>query len=291
MNPDTITRTATQHSIAQCVTLACLLEVTAPKPGNVHRGADFDDLTFTDFAASAVMIGPALAQGAEIGVGPAILQAVQATQQVVGSNSNLGMILLLGPLAAVPREQPLYVGIAEVLASLGPRDTEAIWQAIRHAKPGGMGQVDKHDVAGPPPSSILEAMQLAADRDRIAAQYVNRFVHVLDHVVPWLVGARIRWSSLMDAIVHTHVRLLAEFPDTLIARKAGRETAEKAAWIARQVLESGSPGDEAYHNALADLDFWLRSDGHKRNPGTTADLIAAGLFVLLRDALIAPPYR
>jgi len=42
---------------------------------------------------------------------------------------------------------------------------------------------------------------------------------------------------------------------------------------------------------LADFDFWLRSDGHRRNPGTTADLIAAALFVLLRDGLIDPPYR
>jgi triphosphoribosyl-dephospho-CoA synthase len=268
-----------------------LLEVTAPKPGNVHRGADFDDLTFTDFLVSAAMIGPALARAGENGVGPAMLQAVEATQQAVGSNSNLGMILLLGPLAAVPREQSLRVGVDQVLKNLDQRDAEAIWQAISHAKPGGMGQVDKHDVSGPPPPSILEAMQLAADRDRIAAQYVNGFADVFDRVVPWLLESKARCGSLIDAIVHTHVRLLAELPDTLIARKAGLETAEKAAWLARQVLESGSSGGEGYHNALADFDFWLRSDGRKRNPGTTADLIAAGLFVLLRDALLVPPYH
>ena len=38
--------------------------------------------------------------------------------------------------------------------------------------------------------------------------------------------------------------------------------------------------------ALADFDFWLRSDGHRRNPGTTADLIAAALFAGLRDGWI-----
>ena len=43
-------------SIGQCASLACLLEVSAPKPGNVHRGADFEDMTFADFAASRFAI-------------------------------------------------------------------------------------------------------------------------------------------------------------------------------------------------------------------------------------------
>ena len=37
-------------------TLACLWEATAPKPGNVYRGADFDDLTYADFITSAAVI-------------------------------------------------------------------------------------------------------------------------------------------------------------------------------------------------------------------------------------------
>jgi triphosphoribosyl-dephospho-CoA synthase len=280
-----------RHSTAQCVTLACLLEVTAPKPGNVHRGADFDDLTLTDFLVSGAVIGPLLEQATTLGVGQAMLEAARSTRQIVGTNSNLGMILLLGPLAAVPREQTLRPGVAEVLNQLDRRDTEAIWQAINHAQPGGMGAAPQHDLAGPPPGRIVEAMQLAADRDLIAAQYANGYHHVFEFVAPWLLESHGQFKSLLTAIVHTHVRLLAEFPDTLIARKAGRETAEKAAHLARQVLATGSPDSEMYHQALGDLDFWLRSDGHRRNPGTTADLIAAGLFVLLRDELIEPPYR
>ena len=60
---------------------------------------------------------------------------------------------------------------------------------------------------------------------------------------------------------------------------------------AQRVLDSGSPGDDAYDRELVELDFWLRSEGHRRNPGTTADLVAAGLFVALRDGIIRPPYR
>lgn len=280
-----------QHTIAQCVTLACLLEVTAPKPGNVHRGADFDDLTFADFLVSGVTIGPLLAQAAEIGVGSAVLQAVEATQRAIGTNSNLGMILLLAPLAAVPQGESLRDGVQVVLQQLGPEDAAAIWQAINAARPGGLGRAEQHDVAGPPPQSILDAMRLAADRDLVAAQYANGFAHVFGHVVPWLCEERQRLGSLMDAIVRTQIRMLAQFPDTLIARKSGMEIAARASQLAQQVLGAASSSDQAYHGALADFDFWLRSAGRKRNPGTTADLLAAGLFVVLRDRLIEPPYR
>src|SRR5690349_6173570 len=94
-------------SIGQCATLACLLEVTAPKVGNVHRGADFPDLTFTDFAASAVAIAPAMENARQTGVGRAALDAITATRQVVSTNTNLGMVLLIAPLAAAPRDEPL----------------------------------------------------------------------------------------------------------------------------------------------------------------------------------------
>src|SRR5438093_10405948 len=89
-------------SIGQCATLACLLEATAPKVGNVHRGADFEDLTFNDFAVSAVAIGPAMEAAANTGVGRAVRDAVVATRKLITTNTNQGMALLFAPLAAVP---------------------------------------------------------------------------------------------------------------------------------------------------------------------------------------------
>src|SRR4029079_15757788 len=89
-------------SVGQCATLACLLEATAPKVGNVHRGADFEDLTFIDFVASAVAIGPAMEEAVTTGVGSAVRDAIVATRAAARSNTNLGMVLLLAPLAAVP---------------------------------------------------------------------------------------------------------------------------------------------------------------------------------------------
>ena len=197
-------------SIGQCATLACLLEATAPKVGNVHRGADFENLTFADFVASAVAIGPAMQNAKTTGVVVGVLEAIKATRQLVDTNTNLGMVLLLAPLAAVPREVPLGTGIANVLHGLTANDCRLVYEAIRLAQPGGMGKVEEMDVAAKEaPSDLLVAMSAAAERDLVAQQYVTDFNLVLTKVAPWLIEAASRWS-LTDAIIHTHLRLLAE---------------------------------------------------------------------------------
>lgn len=287
----TTASTGPHMTTGQCATLACLLEATAPKPGNVHRGADFEDMTFADFVISATAIGPIMDAAAENGVGETVLKAVRATRQMVDVNTNLGTVLLLAPLACVPRDEPVESGVAVVLSNLTADDTCKVYGAIRLAEPGGLGEVAEMDVAGQPPSDLLAAMRAAADRDMVARQYAEDFDQVLRFVVPSLVEGRQAGWSLTSAIIHTQLRLMANFPDSLIARKCGPKVAQQAADRARTALESGEPSDESYLRALSDLDYWLRSDGHRRNPGTTADLIAAGLFVSLREGLIDPPFR
>jgi triphosphoribosyl-dephospho-CoA synthase len=281
-----------QLSPGQCATLACLLEATAPKVGNVHRGADFEDLTFHDFAVSAVVIGPVFEATAGGGVGHTVLEAIKATQRVVTTNTNLGIVLLLAPLAAVPRAERLATtNVGRVLRNLSPADSRLVYEAIRLAKPGGMGQVEEMDIAAEAPPDLLVAMQAAAGRDLIARQYNEDFRLVLDEVLPAIAaGTGCGWS-LAESIVHTHVSLIAAHGDSLIQRKSGQQTADHASSIAKQVLAAGRPGDEDYNAALADFDFWLRSDGNHRNPGTTADLITAALFAGLRDGILPPPWR
>ncbi len=277
-------------SVGQCAALACLIEATAPKPGNVHRGADFVEMSYPDFCASALAIGPAM-DGAASGlrVGAAILQAIQATRALVGKNTNLGTVLLIAPLAAVPRDAPLASSVRDVLAALNAEDCRDVYAAIRLAQPGGMGRVDEADLASPPPDDLLAAMQLAADRDLVARQYVDGFAIVLNEVAAMILAGVERGWNLLDAVVHAQLRLMSAYPDSLIARKCGADRARQAADHAATVLELGSPGEDAYEDGLADLDFWLRSDGHRRNPGTTADLLAAGLFALLRDGRLNLP--
>jgi triphosphoribosyl-dephospho-CoA synthase len=189
----------------------------------------------------------------------------------------------------VPRDVTLRHGIVDVLDALTPEDSTYVYQAIRLAQPGGLGRVAAGDVSRSAPPDLRGAMRAAADRDLVARQYVNNFADVLDLVVPWLADGRRQSWSLPDSIVYAHLRLMSRVPDSLIERKCGTAVARQASYHAATVLDAGHPGDETYHQALADLDFWLRADHHQRNPGTTADLIAAGLFAALRDGQLLCP--
>lgn len=278
--------------VGECVSLACVWEATAPKPGNVYRGADFEDLTYVDFLTSAAIVGPVLDDAVAKGVGATVLKAVQHTRAAVATNTNLGMLLLLSPLAAVPPEKSLASGIQPVLDSLNQHDAQQVYEAIRVAQPGGLGKVDEADVSetDAPQISLVEAMQLAADRDLVARQYTNEFQDVFQ-LAKSIVGGVGRDWPLSDAIVYAFLKLLAVHPDSLIARKCGSEVATEVSAQAAQILSNGKPGESQYEQALREFDFSLRIDGHRRNPGTSADLIAAALFVLLREQRLNWPVR
>jgi triphosphoribosyl-dephospho-CoA synthase len=276
------------ESNAKHAVLACLLEATARKPGNVHPEASFADLTYGDFVRSAYLIAPSFEREADWTTGRIVLDAVGRTQREVGRNTNLGIVLLLAPLACVPSNRALGDGIGDVLMGLTQEDAALVYAAIRLSNPGGLGQVDREDVASTPSVTLREAMCLAADRDRIAAQYATGFSTVLAGADRLANGGRFpdRWE---EAVIGLHLWLMAEFPDTLIARKCGRETAEESSRRARGVLAAGWPAGESAAQQMSELDSWLRADGNRRNPGTTADLVAACLFTAFRDGRVAPP--
>lgn len=268
--------------------LACLLEATARKPGNVHPHASFSDLTYGDFVRSASLIAPSFEYAADWSVGRIVLDAVERTHRALARNTNLGILLLLAPLARVPHGVDLDRGIGDVLAGLTREDAALVYAAIRLANPGGLGSVDREDVASIPSVTLLEAMRLAAHRDLIAVQYATGFSTVFAGGRRLAAEGRFpaRWET---AVIDLHLWLMAEFPDTLIARKCGRETACEASRRARAVLDAGWPKGESPSQRMAELDMWLRADGHRRNPGTTADLVAACLFAGFRDGHITPP--
>lgn len=270
---------------------ACLLEATARKPGNVHPEASFSDLTYGDFVTSARIVAPILARAEEWGVGPTILKAIEHSRHASPRNTNLGIVLLLAPLAAVPAAQSLSAGIEGVLHRLTQQDAEAAYQAIRLAHAGGLGKVESEDVGAAPSVTLLEAMELAAHRDSIAAQYARNFETVLDRGMPLLAAIDDFENHWEDAVVRLHLTLMSELPDTLIARKCGNALAEEAAERARNVLESGGPDSSRGQVQLDEFDAWLRADGHRRNPGATADLVAACLFAGFREGTIRVPRR
>jgi triphosphoribosyl-dephospho-CoA synthase len=280
-----LSRVVSAAEIALCAQVACVLEVAAAKPGNVSRHHDFGDTSFEDFLLSAVAIGPALGAAREAGVGETVLKAIQDTRRWVSVNTNLGIILLLAPLAraAASEGAPLRERLSRVLATLTVSDARAAYAAIRLADPGGLGQVEAEDVRGEPSVTLREAMALAAERDTIAREYVTDYDVTFSLAVPALRRARACGLGWPSAALESFLSVLAEIPDTLIARKRGQEAARAVSERARQVLAAGEPGSPERATAATEFDSELRGDANRLSPGTSADLVAAALFVALSE--------
>jgi triphosphoribosyl-dephospho-CoA synthetase len=350
--------------IAAAAQLACLLEATAAKPGNVSPGIGFVDLSCEDFLASAAAIGGPLSGAGDRPLGTTVRLAIDATRRWCSSNTNLGMVLLLAPIAraafaiALPgkvRLKPDTTEAAEVrlkpdttdaevrlkpdttdpevrlkpdttdpearveadginhipvvsgfsrtddaatsgfasalreelrhvLATTTVDDAREVYAAIRHAAPGGLGRVEAQDVAREPDVTLLEAMRLAADRDGIAREYATTFARTFEVGAPALIRARRDGLAWNQAIVEAFLVLLAAAPDTHIARRGGRARAEEVSRVARTVLDAGGVRSDAGRTAIERMDAALRDPQHIANPGTTADLTAASIFVVLLTA-------
>ncbi len=279
--------------VADLVQIACIWEVTARKLGNIHPYASFPNTSFLDFALSAAAVGACFREPDVRQVGATILRAVEATVAATGQNTNLGMILLLAPLAAVGPAGPLRPGIERVLAKLSRDDAAFAYRAIRMARPGGLGAAAEQDVRNEPTITLLEAMTLAADRDLVARQYATGFADVFEFGLPVLLTAFAKHGSLEAATIDLQLRLMARHADSLIARKNGMAVASDVRQRALRVLDAGGIETAAGRRAGVELDRYLRSDGNRLNPGATADLIAACLFAALRENKVVPsaPFR
>ncbi len=264
-----------------------MLEVSAEKPGNITPRHDFHDTTYEDMVRSAIAVGPELARASERGVGDTVLAVVQASRRAAPANTNLGIALLLAPLArAALAGGPLRERLAATLAALDVADARAAYAAIRLAGAGGLSERVEHDVRSEPAVGLREAMATAAARDSIAAEYVTDFALTFETGVPALEAALGDGLAEREAIVELHLRLLAAAPDTLIARKRGAEAAGRVSAQARDVLRAGGVRTAAGHEALRSFDASLREPGNALNPGTTADLVTATLFVALLEGIV-----
>ena len=265
----------TNDFIASAAQLACLLEVSAPKPGNVSPGKHFSDARYEDFLASAAAIGPAFA--ADLPLGATIHAAIRATARWTRSNTNLGIVLLLAPLARAARSpRPLRDALHDVLGATTVEDAREAYAAIRLARPGGLGTAPEQDIAAEPTVTLMEAMRLGVERDNIAMEYTTDFGETFEIGYPAVVAARARGVSWQDTTVETYLAILGSLPDSLIARKFGEDAAIYVCSRAARLAKRGAEG-------IAELDGELREHGW--NPGTTADLTAAALYVALLSRL------
>ena len=272
-----------KNILKQAVMASFKGEIEALKPGNVSVHADGHGMSVNDFLLSARVATPALC-AAGVGVGRRILEGVTATRAAVACNTNLGMLLLFAPIIKAAEqgfadEYQLRDQLEATLTGLTAEDAVDVFAAIRLADPGGLGEVEAHDVREAPGCSLLQAMASAADRDSVALQYGNNFAQVFEMGLGGIKYFAKRWNHVEWATVACYLTFLSSLPDSHIQRKYGRRAAENLAARAKDLTaeyrEATDPA--ACIGLLQNFDRELKIK--KYNPGTTADLTAASLLV------------
>jgi triphosphoribosyl-dephospho-CoA synthase len=264
-----------------------VLEASAEKPGNITPTHDFHDTSYEDMLRSAIAVGPELARAGRRGVGETVLAVVEASRRAAPANTNLGIALLLAPLAKAALDGgPLRERLGAALRALDLADARAAYAAIRLAGPGGLRKRVEHDVRSDPSVDLREAMASAAERDSIASEYTSDYALTFETGVPAVAAALGDGLALRDTIVELHLRLLDAAPDTLIARKRGPQAAARVSAGARDVLAAGGVRTPVGRRALRSFDASLREPGNALNPGTTADLVTATVFVAVLEGML-----
>ncbi len=298
--------------ISECLQLAILFEVSAyPKPGNVHRIADFRETRYEHFLASAVATASYFRYAARqgiivaakevspdaIGIGAVIKDAVQeVSERQHGGNTLLGSIILLSPMAVAAGMMlgendfsitTLRKNLKTVVESTTPMDAVEVYDAISIAKPSGLGEAPRLDVADPDSKrkildggvTLFDVFKIASPYDSIASEWVNNYPITFDLGYPYFAQQLKQTGDINVATVNTFLKILSEVPDTFIARKAGLAKSWEVTARAKEVLEIGGLTTPEGRRKLMEFDRNLRDAANKLNPGTTADLTAAVLAI------------
>ena len=267
-------------NLAHAFKAACIGELEALKPGNVHIFADGHGMTVQDFMLSAEVVSEVIAKP-DLTLGERILLSVEATQKAVNCNSNLGVILLCAPIlqaALIESNTYFFSRLQQVLADTTQQDAALTFKAIALANPAGLGVSERFDVHLPVSCNLLQAMQVAAPKDLIAQQYANNFADLTDGLVCYQQALAL-WQRPAWAATAVHLYYMRQFLDTHIVRKFGDTIANlvrnEAASHEAEFLKSYNPKN--YQSQLMTFDTALKKRG--LNPGTSADLTVATLLL------------
>lgn len=266
--------------LAHAFKAACMGELEALKPGNVHIFSDGHGMTVQDFIVSAEAVSSVIAQP-YLSLGERILKSVQATQNAVNCNTNLGIILLCAPLiqaALQNSEADFLTKLNAVLTSTTVEDAEYTFAAIRLAKPSGLGASTQQDVNQTATETLSNAMQIAAPRDLVARQYANHFADIIVALAHYR-RLLVLWQRPAWATTAVHLHFMAQFLDSHVVRKYGEVIAKmvqaEAAAHEADFLKAYNP--KTFQTPLLQFDAALKKRG--LNPGTSADMTVAVLLM------------
>jgi triphosphoribosyl-dephospho-CoA synthase len=271
----------TPDQLALAYKNACMAELQALKPGNVHAFADGHGMTIHDFIQSADVTAEPITRP-DLSVGERVFYSVEATKNAVGQNTNLGMLLLCAPLihAALNLQsgQSLWSQLNATLNQLTVDDAVLVAESIVLANPAGLGASDQHDVHETPKINLLEMMRSAQDKDRISWQYANAFQDVASFGVNLYADALLKWENTAWATTALYLGFLTKNTDTHVQRKYGVEIANILMQEAKEIESNywATHNPKLMQKQLLAWDASLKA--REINPGTTADLTVATLL-------------
>ena len=279
--------------IVKMAQIASALEVSGyPKPGNVHRTRDFEDMEFEDFLISGIVIGDAIREACtDVDIenprlGKYILQAVSETDRWIKNNTNLGIVMMTMPIAmaaAISDDfDEIRPNVVKLMANTSVDDACDLYDAINIADAGGMGDQDEYDVASDNAKQELrennqtmyDVLKISAPWDMLAREMTSDMPAVFEIGYPVYHELKDE-KSMNDACLLTFLTILSQVPDTLISRKYGSDEALKISMMTRDLLNLKDESD--FTQKVKEFDDYLYENHY--NPGTTADLTAASIFV------------
>ena len=281
------------NEIAKIAQIASGLEVSGyPKPGNVHRTRDYDDMEFEDFIISGIVIGDTIREAcSDVDIenpelGKYILQGVAETDRWIINNSHLGIVRMTTPIAVAAAISDSFDDIREnvklLMANTSVDDACDLYDAINIADAGGMGDQDEYDVASDSAKQELrennqtmyDVLKISAPWDMLAREMTSDMPAVFEIGYPTYHELR-EQKTKNEACLLTFLTILSQVPDTLISRKYGDDEALKISMMTRDLLKMKDADD--FIERVGEFDEYLFKN--KYNPGTTADLTAASIFV------------
>ncbi|MCL2643025.1 MAG: triphosphoribosyl-dephospho-CoA synthase [Candidatus Bathyarchaeota archaeon] len=301
--------------ISRCLQLAIILEVSANKPGNVNFTSNFENTRIEHFLASAIAAGPTFQKAANRGIqiaenkrsiesaglGELIKCCVKDVMQWQhGGNTILGTIMLFMPISVAAGMTPtnakneldlkvLRKNINTLIYASTAADAVHLYEAIDFAMPNGLNQSPPDLNVNDPNSKqrlitenipLHQVFNIAKNYDDICSEWINNYPITFDEAYPYLKEQLLLVTKTVDqntAIVNTFLKILAQHPDTFIARKAGIEKAKQISTQAQKIIKVGGAATVKGKTAIAEFDHDLRKKGNTHNPGTTADITATTL--------------
>jgi len=305
----------TLEDIYKYINLSSLLEVSGwPKPGNIHRTRNFKDTRFEHFLVSITAVQTHFREFCKnvykysinigedysfVKLGYLYREAAKTMMKSQkGGNTIFGHILILAPLAAAAaiclkseakKFKNFIFNVKKIIKDATVVDTVNLYQAILLCDVGGLGKVDEYDVYDKDSIKLIKKdkvslkkiFQNSQDYDLISSEYANDFNIILQEGLPYFLEQFDKSNDINVAIVNAYLKILADYPDTLIIRKSGVEMAQAVSNNAQAIIARGGILTEEGLNLAWKLDTMIQEKEGKANPGTTADIVTGVIFCAL----------